>query len=195
MDEEERTLYYGIIVALMVGIVSASAVLLKTNPPPQEFSELYFYFERVDLYNGTGVFQGCTLQVSTSIWIDLNRNSVTEDGETFLKGDTFLLDGQFWNISDVAKDSSQILFGKFPKDVSPEMINFSFVIANHLQSDHSYEYTISYDGSTYKETVFIKREEKEVISQSVLIVKAGEYKVTITIDTGEEIYFYLHVKE
>lgn len=192
MDDEEKPLYYGIILACIVGIATTSVLLLQSTPPQEEFSELYFHFERIDLTDGKGVFQGCTVEVLTTIWIDLNKNESRDQDETFLAGDTFTLEGEFWNISDVAKDSSQILFGKFPKEVNPGTINFSFVIVNHLQEDHVYEYTVTVDGSTQKESILIKKEEKKVVFQSVT-VDTGEYKVSVALDTGEEIHFYLHV--
>jgi len=194
MDEEEKLLYYGIILACIVGIAATSVLLFQSRPPQEEFSELYFYFERIDLKEGQGVFRGCTVEVLTTIWIDLNKNGGRNEDETFLAGDTFILEGEFWNISDVAKDASQILFGKFPKEVTPGDINFSFVIVNHLQEDHSYEYTVAINGVTQKETVSVKKEEKKLILQTIS-VGAGEYTVSVTIDTGEEIYFYLYIRE
>jgi hypothetical protein len=195
MDEEETTLYYGIILACIVGIAITSFLLLQSTPPEEEFSELYFYFERIDMVGGRGTFRGCTVEVSNTIWIDLNRNSTQDEEEIFLAGDTIIIDSEFWNISDVAKDSTQILFGKFPKEVSPGTINFSFVIVSHLQEDHLYEYVITVNDQEQKETILIKKEEKELIFQSIFIDSEGEFKVGITIDTGEEIYFYLYVRE
>ena len=110
--------------------------------------------------------------------------------ETFLPGDTLVLEGEFWNISDVAKDGSQVLFGKFPKEVNSGEINFSFVIVNHLQEDHSYEYAVTINGITKKETIHVKKEEKKIIFQT-LAVDAGDYQVSIALDTGEEIHFFL----
>ena len=194
MDEEEKNLYYGIIIACIVGILITSLLLYQTRPPQEEFSELYFYFERVDLQEGVGTFRECTVEVLTTVWIDLNKNQARDEDETFLPGDTFVADGEFWNISDVAKDSTQILFGKFPKEVNPGELNFSFVIVNHFLEDHTYEYTVSINGENYTEPVFVKKEEKKVIFQSVS-VKAGKYQVSITLDTGEEIHFFLSVLE
>lgn len=193
MDEEDKPLYYGIILACIVGIATTSVLLLETRPTKQEFSELYFYFERVDLINGQGLFRGCSVEVSTTIWIDLNKDGNRDSEETFLAGDTLVLENEFWNISDVAKDSNQILFGKFPKDVNPGDINFSFVIVNHLQEDHSYQYVVTVDGKTEKGTILVKKEEKKLIFQTVSLEREGEYKVSIAIDTGEEIHFYLQV--
>ena len=194
MNEEEKTLYYGIILACIIGIATTSVLLVRTKPPQEEFSELYFYFERIDLIEGKGTFQGCTVEVSNMIWIDLNKDGFADDEETFLAGDTFVLEDEFWNISDVAKDRSQILFGKFPKDVYTGTINFSFVIVNHLSEDHLYEYTIAFNGTAKTESISVKKEEKKVVFQSIHIDIKGEYKVSITIDTGEEIYFYLYIK-
>jgi hypothetical protein len=194
MEEEETTLYYGIILACIIGIAITSFLLLQSNPPEEEFSELYFYFERIDLVEGKGTFQECTVEVSDIIWIDLNRNFTRDEEEIFLAGDTIVIDSKFWNISDVAKDSTQILFGKFPKEVSPGTINFSFVIVNHLLEDHLYEYTVTVNDQEQKETILIKKEEKNLIFQSILIDSKGEFKIGITIDTGEEIYFYLYVR-
>lgn len=193
MDEEEKYLYYSIILACIIGIAVTSVLLLQSKPSLEEFSELYFYFERVDLADGKGTFQGCTIEVSDTIWIDVNKDGFNDKEETFLAGDTFVIQGEFWNISDVAKDSSQILLGKFPKKANPGTINFSFVIVNHLQEDHTYEYTIAVDGTIQKEPIFVKKGEKEVVYQS-LSVDAGDYKVSVTLDTEEEIYFYLHVE-
>ena len=197
MDDEEKPLYYGIILACMVGIAATSVLLLKSNPPQEEFSELYFYFEKIDLADSKGEFHGCTVEISslTTIWIDLNKNGVTDFEETFLAGDTFTLNNEFWNISDVAKDESQVLFGKFPKEVIPGTINFSFVIVNHLSEDHVYEYTVTVNGTTLKETISVKKEEKKLIYQSLSVDAPGEFKVSVITDTGEEIYFYLRVRE
>ena len=193
MDEEEKPLYYGIIGACIIGITITSLLLLQSNPVQEEFSELYFYFERIDLVDGRGSFHGCTLEVSTVIWIDLNKDGISDAEEIFLAGDTFLLEDEFWNISDLSKDSTQILFGKFPKEVHSGSINFSFVIANHLAEDHLYEYSITINGVEKKESIFVKKGEKKVISQS-LSVSEGEYILAIALDTGEEIHVYLSVK-
>lgn len=194
MNEEEKTLYYGIILACIIGIATTSVLLVKTKPPQEEFSELYFYFERIDLIEGEGAFQGCTVDVSHMIWIDLNKDGFADNEETFLAGDTFVLEDEFWNISDVAKDGSQILFGKFPKYVYTGTINFSFVIVNHLSEDHVYEYTIAFNETAKTGSISVKKEEKKVVFQSIYIDTEGEHKVSITIDTGEEVYFYLYVK-
>ncbi|MGD2248708.1 MAG: hypothetical protein PVF58_09900 [Candidatus Methanofastidiosia archaeon] len=202
MDQEEKYLYYGIILACIVGICIASFVLLQTKPAKKEFSELYFYFERVNIQDGEATFEGVTIQVSTTIWIDINKNNTQDQGETFLKGDTFVLHNEFWHISDVAKDFSQILFGKFPKEVPPGDINFSFVIVNHVSTDYTYQYIITCNTvqgekepiHTKTQDIPIKKEEKKIISQFISIKEKGEYKITVTIDTGEEIYFYLLVQ-
>lgn len=203
MDQEEKYLYYGIILACVLGICIASFVLLHTKPTREEFSELYFYFERIHLDKGNGTFEKVSLEVSTTIWIDINGNTIKEQEEIFLKGDTFVLNNEFWHISDVAEDFSQILFGKFPKEISPGDINFSFVIVNHVSDDYTYEYTITCTGENNKnednkiytktQNILIKNEEKKNVSHSFLIKEKGEYKVTVTIDTGEEIYFYFVV--
>lgn len=201
MDEEpgelgeEKPLYYGIILACIIGIGITGVMLYQSTPQEDEFSELYFYFERIDLVDGKGTFQGCTVTVATTIWIDLDKNGGQTEEETFLAGDTFVLHNECWNIADIAKDSSQILFGKFPKRVAPGEINFSFVIVNHLLTDHEYEYTITVNGTAHRETVFIKSGEKKVMFQSVIMEKEGEYRVSVSLDTGEEIYFYVTVKE
>ena len=190
--DEEKPLYYGIILACIIGIGMTAVMLYQSTPQEEEFSELYFYFERIDLVDGKGTFQGCTVTVSTTIWIDLDRNGTQTDKETFLAGDTFVLHDECWNIADIAKDSSQVLFGKFPKRVSPGNINFSFVIVNHLLTDHEYAYTITVN-STVHEEIFIKRGEKKVMFQSLVIENEGEYRVSVSLDTGEEIYFYVTV--
>lgn len=193
MDEEEKTLYYGIILACIVGIATTSVLLLQSKPPQEEFSELYFYFERIDLTDGKGTFRGCAVEVLTTVWIDLNKDGVPNDEEIFLAGDTFVLEGEFWNISDVAKDTNQILFGKFPKKVNPGLVNFTFVIVNHLQEDHEYQYTIAINETIYTETVLVKKGEKKLVFQTVP-VDTGELEVSISLDTGEEIHFYLSVE-
>ncbi|MBU7013573.1 MAG: hypothetical protein HXS43_01970 [Theionarchaea archaeon] len=194
MSDEENTLYYGIILACIVGIILTSAVLIKNNPTEEEFTELYFYFERIDLTDGEGTFQGIQIQVGDSIWIDLDGNQSVSEEETFLAGDTFAVRGEFWNISDVAKDGGQILLGKFPKNVRAGEINFSFVVVNHLLQDHQYTYVITANGQSSEGTVLIKKDEKRIIPFSCALTEAGEWKVRITVDTGEEIYFYLTVE-
>jgi hypothetical protein len=190
--DDEKYLYYSIIAACIVGIAVTSALLLQSTPSPEEFSELYFYFERIDLTDQKGTFQGCTLEVSTTIWIDVNKNGVRDQEETFLAGDTVVINDEFWNISDIAKDSSQILFGKFPKKAPPGSINFSFVIVNHLTEDHLYRYTVTLNGTTQEETILVKKEEKKVVLQT-LSVYTGEFRVSVALDTGEEIYFFLQI--
>jgi hypothetical protein len=194
MDEEEKPLYYGIILACIVGIAITSLLLLQTTPSQEEFSELYFHFERIDLTDGKGTFNGCTIEVSDTIWIDMNVNTLREQGEIFVPGDTFVLKSEFWNISDVAKDLSQILMGKFPKKVYAGDINFSFVIVNHLLQDHEYTYAVTVNGITQENTIFVKKGENKLIFQT-LSVDTGEFKVAVTLDTGEDIYFYLTVEE
>ncbi|MBU7038516.1 MAG: hypothetical protein HXS52_11345 [Theionarchaea archaeon] len=185
MSDEENTLYYGIILACIVGIILTSAVLIKNNPTEEEFTELYFYFERIDLTDGEGTFQGIQIQVGDSIWIDLDGNQSVSEEETFLAGDTFAVRGEFWNISDVAKDGGQILLGKFPKNVRAGEINFSFVVVNHLLQDHQYTYVITANGQSSEGTVLIKKDEKRIIPFSCALTEAGEW---------EEIYFYLTVE-
>jgi hypothetical protein len=191
MDEEDRFLYYGIILACIIGIGTTSIILIRSVPSQEEFTELYLYFERIDLVDGRGQFEGRTVEVSEVIWIDTDADTQQNTGELFFSGDTFVLDGEFWNISDVAKDNSQILFGKFPKDASPGEINFSFVIVNHLTDSHTYEYTVEAGHVTVTGSVDIIRGDRALISETVSV--DSDVKVTITLDTGEEIYFYLRI--
>ncbi|MGC1120318.1 MAG: hypothetical protein WBA22_04415 [Candidatus Methanofastidiosia archaeon] len=194
MNDQEDTLYYGIILACIVGIILTGAILIKNKPVQEEFTELYFYFERIDLVNGGGTFQGVEIQVGDMIWIDLDGNKSVSEEEMFLPGDTVVINGEFWNISDVAKDKSQILLGKFPKHVHTGETNFSFVVVNHLLQDHQYTYVVTVNDQRSEETVLVKREEKKIIPYSILLAKEGTYKVSVTVDTGEEIYFYLTVE-
>jgi hypothetical protein len=191
MDEEEKFFYYGIILACIIGIATTSVILIRSAPPQEEFTELYLYFERIDLIDGEGQFRERTVKISEVIWIDIHADTLQTTGEFFFSGDTFVLDGEFWNISDVAKDNNQILFGKYPKDAPAGEINFSFVIVNHLTTNHAYEYTVV--AGNIKETgrVNVQKGEKALISETISV--DSDVKVTITLDTGEEIYFYLQV--
>lgn len=194
MNDQEDTLYYGIILACIVGIILTGAILIKNKPTEEEFTELYFYFERLDLVDGEGTFLGVTIQVGDIIWIDLDGNQSISEEETFLPGDTVVVNGEFWNISDVAKDRSQILMGKFPKKVAAGKINFSFVVVNHLLQDHQYAYVVIAGEQSSEGTVLVKKEEKETIYYSVFLTEVGTCRVSVTVDTGEEIYFYLTVE-
>jgi len=191
MDEEEKFLYYGIILACIIGICTTAIILMQKAPPQEEFTELYFYFERIDLSKSGGQFQERTVQISEILWIDINADTLQTPDELFIPGDTFCLQDEFWNISDVAQDNSQILFGKFPKDVPPGEINFTSVIVNHLADIHLYEYTITAEHMTITGSVEIPPGEKARIFEAISVDTST--KVTITLNTGEEIYFYLRV--
>ncbi|MBU7031784.1 MAG: hypothetical protein HXS53_04575 [Theionarchaea archaeon] len=191
MDEEDKSFYYGIILACIIGIAATSIVLIRSVPPQEEFTELYLHFERIDLTDNVGQFNGREVHVSEVIWIDIDTDAVQDAEELFIPGDTFILDGEFWNISDVAKDRSQILFGKFPKDVTAGEINFTFVIVNHLGDSHAYTYTVLAGDFTLTESVTIKKGERMYVSETISV--DSDVKVIVTLDTGEDIYFYLRV--
>jgi len=191
MDEEDKSLYYGIILACIIGIATTSIILIRSVPSQEEFTELYFYFERIDLADNAGQFQGREIDVSEVIWIDIDADALQDTEEFFISGDTFILDGEFWNISDVAKDNSQILFGKFPKDVTAGEINFTFAIVNHRADSHTYTYTVLAGDLPQMGSVTIKKGEKMYVSETVYV--NSDVKVTVTLDTGEDIYFYLRV--
>ncbi|MFQ6087299.1 MAG: hypothetical protein ACE5K0_00145 [Candidatus Methanofastidiosia archaeon] len=201
-EESDNIVYYSIVIACIVGILLSLFTILKNPSPQEEFTELYFHFEKLDTTEGREYrefnFKGFKFFVKNQkVWVDFNENGVIDEREgEFRKGDTLNLNGFFWNISDIAEDGSQILLGGYPKELRVgTQINFSFVISNRLGRDYTYTYEVySNENLVLSEKVFVESGEKKKITVSFVIEEIGEVKVSVVLDTGEEIHFWLRVR-
>jgi uncharacterized membrane protein len=185
----ENALYFFIILLCVVGIIYVSVLVFKTPRQKEAFTELYLKFEKCSK-DGP-----CFTKIEfekNRVLVDINNNGVFDNDEVFKKGDTFSFRNRYWNIVDVSE--TQILFGKYPKEIERGEFNFTFVIINHLGKAHEYNYTIKYNELVVSsEKISIENEEKIEIDATILASEIGEAKISIILDTGEEVHFWLRV--
>jgi hypothetical protein len=172
-----------------VGIIYVSVIVLKTPSQKEAFTELYLKFEKCN--KDSPCFTKFEFE-KNRVLVDINNNGVFDNDEVFRKGDTFSFRNRYWNIVDVSE--TQILFGKYPKEIERGECNFTFVIINHLGKAHEYNYTIKYNEMIVSsEKISIENEEKMEIDATILASETGEAKISIILDTGEEVHFWLKV--
>jgi archaeosine-15-forming tRNA-guanine transglycosylase len=196
-DRKEDVVFWVVSVIFVVGIIIAITIIATAPPKKEPFTELYFVLERAETTESTE-YRICTFQnlktykKANEIWIDFNNSGTKEIEEIFNRGDTFSINGEFWSIVDLSE--SQILFGKYPTEANRGKINFSFVIVNHLGKDYPYKYIINIDDiSVFENSVYVVNEGKEIIYVEIDITQTGEQKISISLNTGQEIHFYIIV--
>jgi len=166
--------YKLIIVACILGLIFTQIFIYEFKRNPNEYTELNFVFlkkegEKDDVY---------------TIYLD-------EAVET--KEKVFLYKDNFYTILDYS--NGLFLLAKYPKKIKEnEKFNFSFEITNNLGKAWNYKYYISLNEKIVKENeIFIKNKEKKLIKEELQISSTGKNKVSIKLDTKEEIYFYVVV--
>jgi len=193
----EDEIYYTVAIAALIGIALVVYDIATSEKPQEKFTELYFMYERKTLENQSGVLKtdldGIDIYVRMNeVWIDLNGNDVQDADEIFLKGDSFTIAGKDWNVSDFS--DTEILFGGYPKQKARGNMSVSFEIVNHRGETHTYEYTIySDDVPLQSGKVEVLLEGKELLTCTIEIEEKGNHRITVRLDTGEEIYFWVSI--
>jgi len=193
----EDEIYYAVAIAALIGITLVVYDIATSEKPQEKFTELYFMYERKTLENQSGVLKtdldGIDIHVRMNeVWIDLNGNDVQDADEIFFKGDSFTIAGKDWNVSDFS--DTEILFGGYPKQKARGDMSVSFEIVNHRGETHTYEYTIySDDVPLQSGKVEVLLEGKELLTCTIEIKEEGNHRITVRLDTGEEIYFWVSI--
>ena len=163
--------YKLIISACILGLILAEVFIHIYKRNPDEYTELNFIFVKK---------QGIK---DTIYRIYFDTPVETEEK-------TFSYNGDFYTVIDYS--DGIFLLAKYPKKVkTDEIFNFYFQITNHLGKDRSYVYYIYLnDKILRKEEIFIKNMEKKTVKEELSINTPGRNKISIKLDTGEEIHFY-----
>jgi hypothetical protein len=140
----EDNLYYAVAAAALLGIALVVYDIATTPKPTEEFTELYFLYERQGLEDGRVTFRSVTVSVDgNEVWMDFDGDRTRQTREVLFKGDTFALQGDDWHISDLT--DTEILFAAYPKEKPGGHVTFSFCIGNRLGRPHAYTYSILLD--------------------------------------------------
>ena len=166
--------YKLIIAACILGLIFTQIFIYQYKRNPNEYTELNFVFikkegEKNDSYK---------------IYFD-------EIVET--KEKVFCYKDDFYTILDYSH--GVFLLAKYPKKIKEnEKFNFYFEITNNLGKEWNYKYYILLNENIVREdTITIKNKEKKLIREELQISSTGKNKVSIKLDTKEEIYFYIEV--
>lgn len=166
--------YKLIIAACVLGLIFTQMFIYQYKRDPNEYTELNFVFikkegERNDSYK---------------IYFD-------EIVET--KEKVFCYKDDFYTILDYS--NGMFLLAKYPKKIKEnEKFNFYFEITNNLGKEWNYTYYVLLNENIVREdTITIKNKEKKLIREELQINSTGKNKVSIKLDTKEEIYFYIEV--
>ena len=166
--------YKLIIAACILGLIFTQIFIYQYKRNPNEYTELNFVFikkegEKNDSYK---------------IYFD----EIVETEEK-----VFCYKDDFYTILDYS--NGMFLLAKYPKKIKEnEKFNFYFEITNNLGKEWNYKYYILLNENIVREdTITIKNKEKKLIREELQINSAGKNKVSIKLDTKEEIYFYIEV--
>ncbi|MCK4636843.1 MAG: hypothetical protein KAT49_03075 [Methanomicrobia archaeon] len=166
--------YKLIIAACILGLIFTQIFIYQYKRNPNEYTELNFVFikkegEKNDSYK---------------IYFD----EIVETEEK-----VFCYKDDFYTILDYS--NGMFLLAKYPKKIKEnEKFNFYFEITNNLGKEWNYKYYILLNENIVREdTITIKNKEKKLIREELQISSTGKNKVSIKLDTKEEIYFYIEV--
>ena len=118
------------------------------------------------------------------VYIDLNNNSFYDpsdlvynitDGNVTVR-ETFILGNTSWHVKEFTKNS--ITMANYPTTKVGVNYSFNFIIENHVSNR-----TILID------EIFVVSSEKVTVSFPVSETNGTE-KITVILDSGEEIYFW-----
>ncbi len=127
----------------------------------------------------------------------------------YSEGDTISLDPNSVFLDAIDTENGQILFWEYPRVLyirRPSPVRFAFVIENNLGEDHEYEAKVNLSiGTTIiekisKEILVKDGQQKTCVVQFLVTPEDGspiiwaeeDYgKVTVKLDTGEEIFFWV----
>ena len=141
MELDDRTFYFAIIAACIVGIAIVATSILTSEPYEEQYSELYFYGEKLDTSIAGETFLGYDVH-----YADGQLTLGTGDarlGPLFVGG-TVVLDGGHWNVEDASDATGELLMRAVPSTAAPgEDVAVIIVIANHEGTDHTYECIVS----------------------------------------------------
>ncbi|MBN1785887.1 MAG: hypothetical protein JW825_02705 [Candidatus Methanofastidiosa archaeon] len=234
MNGEDRSFYGAIIIACIIGMIIISYTIMSSPKYEENFTELYFYGEKVGLSEGEGEFGNYMIRLTDDGVFLVDRADQAEMGP-FIRGSTIILGDSYWYIEDISSDGDEMLFRKIPlRATQGDVINGTFVIVNHKNRDLSYVYTVKTPIYSEEGSVTIGDGSKEVLdffatlpvidpealektgeyteefdTYSRLVEEFGEYKritlsdgsgtidqywrakVSISLNTGEEIHFWI----
>ncbi|MCK4433624.1 MAG: hypothetical protein KAV48_06790 [Methanomicrobia archaeon] len=166
--------YKLIIAACILGLIFTQIFIYQYKRNPNEYTELNFVFikkegEKNDSYK---------------IYFD----EIVETEEK-----VFCYKDDFYTILDYS--NGMFLLAKYPKKIKEnEKFSFYFEITNNLGKEWNYKYYILLNEKIVREnSISIKNKEKKLIREELQINSTGKNKVSIKLDTKEEIYFYIEV--
>ena len=169
------TMNYKLIIAVCIlGLIFTQIFIYEFKRNPNEYTELNFVFlkkegEKNDSYK---IYFGEIVETKEKV---------------------FSYKGDFYTILDYS--NGMFLLARYPKEIKEnEKFNFYFEITNNLGKKWNYTYYVLLNENIVKENkIFIKNKEKKLIKEELQISSTGKNKVSIKLDTKEEIYFYVEV--
>ena len=193
MSDEDRSFYAAIIVACILGIVII-AYTITTSPKYEEnFTELYFYGEKIGLSDGMG-------QIGNyEIMIDGEGIFFSKDGTSYgpyQNGSTIQLDGEYWYIEDISEDEDQMMLRKIPLSATQSSeINGTYIISNHKNSALDYTVTIASIDNANEENVTVGDGSKVELDFTLALPSIGEAPSEKTGEYQEEFESYTRIVE
>ncbi|MHC1605718.1 MAG: hypothetical protein ACXQTP_07105, partial [Candidatus Methanofastidiosia archaeon] len=112
-ENDDKIVYKSVIAACLIGIAIVSYSIATSPKYHESYTELYFYGEKSIVKDGAGTIMGKEFRViDGAIFIDENGDADFEKGPFYISS-TFLVDGHYWNIEDISKDFTEVMFRKF----------------------------------------------------------------------------------
>jgi WD40 repeat protein len=203
---DEELLMKSLLGTMVIGVFAVLGMVILHFPEHEEFTSLYFKFDKVGAQSDAFAFQGYEGRIdagdSVRVYLDLDRDGIF-DGEEMVYSfkdynvtlKTFRLDGRDYHVSDASP--SEVLFAKYPKEVmAGEGFTFSFVISNNLGRDYNYKYIVTVDDRpVWSSNATVGKGEEREIEVPMTIFAPSEEPVTVQVllNTGEDILFRTRV--
>jgi len=196
MGKEDTVFYGAIIAACVIGIVIIAYSVMSGPGYEENFSELYFYGEKLQFENEKSMFLGYDVLIDEGKpYIDEDRTGSYSLGP-FIVGSTIVLDGRYWNIEGISEGCEEALMRNFPLSAPQgSYITIGVVISNHENELHSYEWEAATLAEKKEGTKEIDS-EKEAIIELTLKLPAIDGSLTL-LEEYDEIFsnYTRHVKD
>ncbi len=89
------------------------------------------------------------------------------------------------------KGFTELYFKDAPKRAGREL-NFSFVVRNLENKDMSYQYSIYSNNKKINQgSLGLRHNQAKIIKKSLLLKKETEAKITVMLDTDQQIHFWI----